>query len=277
MLQLAWDMGLNQKNYKGAVWAMAAPIVLGGGSSIAFRSMFFGLITALMRAMGDDRDPEKMVYDGIREHFGAIGEHTARYGAVGLILNADISGSLSVDGSWPPKAQDFLGAPFALVTDTLAGLDYVRTMQPWRGLEVMAPVGVGNILRSLRETDGVTTRAGRPVFDQKGKLFTPTAAESVKRAAGFRSARVATAQSSSFESKKEKKAFAEKRATIYEIYRSYLQNKDLRKYRKVIKLMKQYNEELKKSGRDKVLPKVTKKSLERQAKAFKKQPKSERR
>jgi hypothetical protein len=277
-LQMAYDLGVKQHNMKAFAWAMLSPVILGGTSSIAFKSIFFGLVMAMMKAMGDDRDPEKIVFDGIREHFGDTTERTIRYGVIaGYLMNSDISGSLSVDADMPPKIQDLMGAPGGVLTDIGDAWYYLTSGQPTRSLEVALPVGLGNLIRAGRETSGVTTRRGRAVFDAKDKLFIPTAGETVKRALGFRSARVATTQARSFESKKEKKSFANRRTKIYELYRSYLVNRDLRKYRKVIKLMKEYNKDLRKSGRGKKLPKMTTESLKRQAKAFNKPPKSERR
>jgi len=277
LIQMLYDLGFRQRNIKGAVWLFGSQVVLGGTASIPFKSVGLGIMAAMLKAMGDDRDPEKMFMDGVRRHFGDTTERGVRYGLTGWLLNADISGSLSIDIDTSPQLIDTVGAIGGVYNDLRDTMYYFRTGQGLRALEVGLPVGVGNIFRSFRETEGITTRRGRPVFDARDRLFKPTFGESVKRAAGLRSARVATAQSRTYESKKEKTGFADRRSRIYEMYRSYLQNKDLRKYRQVVKLMKEYNRELAKSGRGSKIPKITPESLKRQAKAFKNPPKSERR
>jgi hypothetical protein len=260
-MQMMYDLGVKRHNLKALVWAMASPVVLGGGSSFLMKGALLAVISAIMSALGDDRDPEKLVYDTIREHLGDEGETIARYGLSGL-ANVDISGSMSVDPAVPTKAYDLLGAIGGVAKDFGDAVHLMGTGQYLRAAETFLPVGLGNYLRAFRETEGVTTRKGRPVFDKRNKQFKPTTGETARRVAGFRSARVAGVQQRQWEKTREGKKFDAKRSRIYEMYRAYLSNRKLGDYRKVLKEMKKYNEQvraLKKSN----IPPVEKKEVVR--------------
>ena len=275
-MQLMYDLGVKKRNMKALVYAMASPVVLGGGSSFLMKSAFLAVISALMSALGDDRDPEKLVYDSIRDHFGETGETAARYGLTGLIGNVDISGSMSVDPGVPTKAYDLLGAIGGVAKDLGDAAGFLSTGQFIRAAETALPVGLGNYLRGIREIQGVTTRKGRTVFDRRNKPFKPTAGETAKRFSGFRSARSAGVQQRQWEKQRQGKKFDEKRAKIYERYRSYLANKNLGQYRKVLKEMKEYNKQVRKLGPRSGIPQITPSSLKRQAKGFRQPTKRKR-
>jgi hypothetical protein len=260
---------------KAAAYLAAAPLVLGGGSALIAKSAIFAMISAIMSAAGDDRDPEKMVYDTIREHFGDEGEGFARGGLMSL-ANLDISGSLLIDFAMPKEVSQLTGAIGGVFGDVMDTANFISTGQVGRAFETLLPIGIGNWVRAGRELSGVTTRKGRTVFDKDNRPFKPTAGETGRRVAGFRSARSASVQARQWEKTRETKKFNDKRSKIYERYRSYLASKNLSQYRKVLKEMKAYNAQVRKLGPKSGIPQITKESLKRQAKGMRRPSKRKR-
>jgi hypothetical protein len=276
-MQMMYDLGVKQRNMKAFVYAFMSPIVLGGTSSLILKSAIMGIASAIMSALGDDRDPEKLVFDTVREHLGEDVEKLTRYGLTGWAMNADISGSMSVDPGVPTKIWDLTGAIGGVVKDAGDAAHFLTTGQLLRAAETFLPVGLGNYLRAIRETSGITTRRGRTVFDPRNRAVVPTVAETFGRAAGFRSARGAGAGQAAWEAKREKKAFANKRAKIYEMYRAYAVSKKLGLYRKIIKKIKEYNKQVTSKRLTRNIPLITPQSLKQQMSRLRRPSKSDRR
>jgi hypothetical protein len=276
-MQMMYDLGIKQRNMKAFIYAFMSPLVLGGVSSLIMKSVIIGIASAIMSALGDDRDPEKLVFDSVREHLGEDVEKLTRYGLTGWAMNADISGSMSVDPGVPTKMWDLTGAIGGVVKDAGDAAHFLTTGQLLRAAETFLPVGVGNYLRAIRETSGVTTRRGRTVFDPRNRPIIPSIGETLGRAAGFRSARGALAGQAAWEAKKEKKKFHDKRSKIYEMYRAYAVNRNLSLYRKIIKKIKEYNKQVTSKGLARNIPLITPQSLKQQMSRLRQPSRSERR
>ncbi|MHA2066118.1 MAG: PLxRFG domain-containing protein, partial [Candidatus Thorarchaeota archaeon] len=266
-VQMAYDLGLKKKDIKSFLWTMITPLVLGGSASLIMKSAIWGVVGAIMSAIGDDRDPEKVAMDKVREHLGRTAELGVRYGVVGL-AGGDISGSMAVDPGIPKDMLELAGAIGGIVGDIGTGLHFLKTGQQLRAAEVFLPVGLGNMLRAVRELEGVTTRKGRMLFDEENRPYKPTTKESLLRGAGFRSSRVATVQQRRWELKKEQKSFAARRAAIYERYRAYQVRPTAREFRKIARMIREYNKSIIDAGRQGEIPPIKTGSVKQQAKGM---------
>jgi len=225
-LQMYYDVGVKKKNVKGIIYALAAPAVLSGIAAFPLKDTIIAFANAMLKALGDDRDAEKMVYDTIREQLGERAEKAARLGVLGE-MGIDVSGSLAMGpGSLPKELLDLTGAIGGVAKDISEAGRFIRTGQPGRAIEKALP-GVGaNILRAIRELRGATTRRGYPVWDKRGRPLVPAKGETALRVAGFRSARQARLAQKTWEGKREQARFNERRKRIYEKVRAYISNRD---------------------------------------------------
>ena len=275
-LQMTYDLGVKQKDIKAFMWSIFAPLVLGGTAAVPLKGILAGFISVVMKALGDDRDPEKIVWDGVRDVGGNTVERGLRYGVTGL-SGVDISGSLAIDPGVPDKLIELTGAIGGIVQDIDQAYALFRAGEPLRALETALPVGVGNILRSKREYEkGVTTRKGRRVFDRENKPYSPTLMETALRAAGFRSSKLATIQERRWEGKKEKKSFTERRSRIYEQYRAYVSGGTDEDYKEILKKVSDYNERVRSQNKQGSVPFITRASLKQQMKRMRRPIRSER-
>lgn len=276
-VQMLFDLGFSKKNLKALSYALAAPAVIGGFKSSLVASGVFAIIKGIMVAIGDDREPEKMVYDTIREEFSQRAERIARYGLFGGI-GIDLSGSLAVGMEVPRTIMDLTGPFGGAYQDITQSAHYLRTGQPLRSLEKALPSFAANLVRAVRELDGVTTRSGNRVWDDRGRPYVPTKGESAWRTVGFRSSKQATAGARKWESQKEISRFQKRRNRIYEEYRAYLVGgaKDRDKLNDILEKIRDYNDKVIKGGRHGVIPLIRKRSMIQQIKKMQRASKRER-
>jgi ribosomal protein L24 len=270
-LQMLNELGpWNKKNYKALSFALAAPLVVGGVSSSVLASVLSGTVTAMMRATGDDRDIEKMVFDTIRENIGETAEQTARYGVFGA-MGADLSGSLGIGTEFPTTIKDLTGPFGGIADDTSRLFRYISTGQNVKALETVLPTAFASPVKALREkTEGATTGRGQRIWDKQGKPYEPTAAETALRAIGFRSAKRAATQDEQYESRSEIKRYSDRKTKIYEEYRAAKLSRNLKKMQAVQNEIQKFNRTLIKQKMVKFVPLITKKSLKTQAKRLSK-------
>lgn len=195
-MQLLKYLGVDKKNYKALAFAIVAPAVVGGAKAF----IGYQAIAAILRAMmGTEDDPEKWLYDTVRENLGPQAEVAARYGLLGL-TGANISGSLSLGMDLPKELIDLAGAPGGVFKDLAEGYDFLGSKQYARALEKALPTGASNLLRAGRERqEGVSTAKGRVLLDETGEPYKPTVYETGLRAAGFQPSRQAMLQERRFE------------------------------------------------------------------------------
>jgi len=215
-LQMLYDAGIRKKNIKGVIFGMAAPAVLGGIAAVPMYSTIMAIANALMSAIGDDRDAEKLVYDTINEYTGKAGEETIRGGVLGL-LDIDISGSLAMGpGAIPTSLFELTGAVGGMAEDIYRGAGYAIEGEYGRAFEKLTPKAIGNIALAIRETrEGATTSRGNRIWDEEGRPYMPTSSETIKRSLGFRSARRALLAQSTWVSKREEQKFKKTQSDIY--------------------------------------------------------------
>ena len=273
-LQMAYDLGFKKKDLKSFAWAMGSPIVLGGAAAIPMKSAAVGIIGAIMSALGDDRDPEKVVWDKVRRNMGDTAERSLRYGVSGF-AGVDISGSLSFDPVLSNDIADFTGPIGGVVGDISTAARMVKTGQPLRAVESVLPTAAGNVLKAVRERgEGARTQRGNRIFDEKNRPLVPSKTETGLKIAGFRSSKRATLQSRTWEKKKEYANFKDRRDTIYEAYKAYLASRDPKAKEAVLKKARAYNRDVTRLKAD--VPKITKASFRSIARRMKKPSKRNR-
>jgi len=271
--QMLYNLGVKKKNIKALMWGLSSNVVLGGAKSFILINFIAGMAKFLMP---DERDPEKIFWDGVRENLGDTGERVLRYGAVGA-LGGDISGSLSFDPAVPKNFLELTGAIGGVINDAIQAKEYITTGNVYRSFEVLLPTGMGNVLKAARESKyGAITKYGNVIWDENGKPYRPSAAETALKVVGFRSARRATVQDRQWEQKKEQYNFSETRNKIYKEYRDYILNPEKEKLKKIYKKIHEYNERVKSLGRQRTIPPITKRSLKAQLRKMKKPTKRER-
>lgn len=220
-LNLLYDLGMDKKNIKAFTWALAAPIVLGGAAAIPFKDNIIWMINAIMKGLGDDRDIEKMVYDGAREYLGKEAEKNLRTGIAGW-AGIDITGSLSMNLGLPTDVLGLTGIFGAMAKETYRAGHFVSTKQYSKALETALPSLPSNALRAIRELDGATAMSGNRVWNEDGTPYVPGKSETALRIAGFRSSKRTTTQQRDWEIDREIKRWDESKGKIYERYRAYI-------------------------------------------------------
>lgn len=207
-----------------ALHSLAYLVLLGGIGAFPFAKDIFDW---WQRLFGED-----ILGDARKELRKVGGETLARgsvNGLVGLMLG-DISGSLSI-------GVPFLGEP----TDTIYGvwggagrkirnaIDAGGRKEWWRMAEEFSPEALANVMRSLRVSDvgkdllglpgHVTTRHGRPIFDENGKPITMSEIQVAKKILGFVPVEYSEAMREERTTKQIENYFQTKRQDIMDTYR----------------------------------------------------------
>jgi hypothetical protein len=274
-LQMLYDLGFKKHNIKALMFAFLSPLILAGGAALPFKDVLFAFAGVILRSLfGEDRDPEKWVWDVIREHLGDTGERIGRHGLTGA-AGIDISGSLSIGVGIPKNFIDLTGAIGGVATDISEFAQNLGRGQYAKASENILPAGAANIVRAARESgEGVTTKNNRRVWNEEGKPYTPNTGATVGRAFGFRSANQAVLSERTWEGHREQGKFAEKRSAIYEEYRSWLLGgKDDKEHKAIIKKVREFNNQAKELDG---VSRITFESLRRQAQGLEKPSKKER-
>ena len=275
-LQMLYDMGFKKKNIKGAMFAFLSPLVLAGGAAFPFKDAIFGFAGFILGLLGFDRDPEKWVWDQIREHLGGDAEKFGRHGLTGA-MGVDISGSLSIGVGVPKDFIDLTGAIGGVVTEITEAGASLANREPGRAAEHLLPTGLANPLRAMRESkEGATTRNRRRVWDEKGKPYVPGTGASIARGFGFRSTEQAVLSERTWEGHREQGKISDRRNSIYERYRAWmLGGRDRDEYKKIVKEVQDFNRFIR-ENRLRGESYITSQSLKNQARRMMRPSKKER-
>uniref|UniRef100_A0A6M3JF17 Putative regulatory protein n=1 Tax=viral metagenome TaxID=1070528 RepID=A0A6M3JF17_9ZZZZ len=259
-LQMLHDLGAKKHNMKALAFAILSPMVLAGGAALPFKDAIFALFAAILGG-----DPEKWVWDQIREHLGTEAERVGRHGLTGA-AGLDISGSLSIGVGVPKNLMDLTGAIGGVLQEAGEAAGAISEGRYAKAAEHLLPSGFANPLRAMRESkEGVVTRNQRRVWDEKGRPFVPSTGETAARALGFRSANQATLSERTWEAKRQQTRLNDKKSAIYEAFRSWsLGGQDRNEYNKIIEMAKKFNSELQAQRINTVAP-ITSQSLRDQA------------
>ena len=241
-IQSMYDMGFRKKNIKGALWAMLSPMVVAGAAVFPFKDVIFGFASAILKALDDDRDPEKFVWDVIREHMGDTGEIAIRHGLTGL-AGIDISGSLAVGVGLPKNVLDLTGAIGGVYQDIADFGEHLGRGEAGKAAEKLLPTGIASPFRASREaTEGVTTKRGFRVWTDKDRPYYPTAKATATRALGFRGTEQAILAERTWEGKRQQQNINKSRAEIYAKFRHWaLGKRDKDEYEDIRQDIKDFN------------------------------------
>lgn len=274
-LQMMFDMGYRKKDIKGMLWLAASPIVLGGATGSIVMTAVMPFVSAALKAVGDDRDPEKLVHDTIRRVIGGGGEQIFRYGLFGA-GGMDLSGSFGFSLSAPQSLKDLTG-PFGGVYDDITkAAEYMRSGQLWRAAErAVMPNIVRNVSVAVRELDGAVTSNGRRVWDERGRPYVPNGYETVIKMFGARSARRALIQSKKWEQTREYDRFTNMRSVIYDMLKANIVRPNPKTRREIFKRISEYNQFLIEKGLAGKIPFITRQAVKRQYKAMQKPTKKD--
>jgi hypothetical protein len=236
-------LGFKKRNITAATWLLLAPIVLGGAAAVPFKDDLLWMFGKLLFLLGVDKDPEKWWWDMVRTEWGKTMETAGRMGLSGL-AGFDISGSLSIGAQMPSNVLELLGPIGGVVTDVWDATRYGWQGQPLRAMEMLAPRALSDVVRAYREeTQGITTREYRPMFDETGRPVHPTTFDTITRGLGFRSAEVGRVSMHTSEVKREQAKLTDRRDEIYMRYRAWYSKpvKDVGEYSQITKMIHSYN------------------------------------
>jgi hypothetical protein len=278
-LQMLYDLGFKRHNIKAAMFAFLSPLVLAGGAALPFKDAISAFAGVILRSLfGEDRDPEKWVWDEIRKHLGKDVEKLGRHGLTGL-AGVDISGSLSIGVGIPKNMIDLTGAIGGVAQGMSESFEDLGRGRYLKAAEGLLPAGASNLMRAGREaSEGVSTRSNRRVWDESGRPFKPGAAAVATRALGFRSTEQAVLSERTWESHRQQTDFAGRKSAIYEQYRAWLLGgQDREEHKEIIKKVRNFNQSVKDLGLSSAeVPKITFEALRNQTKGLSKPSKRER-
>jgi hypothetical protein len=221
-LQMLKELGMEKKNAKAFMYGMISPLLVGGLRAAPGASAAIAVAQFLAKYIfGDDRDQEKRLYDKVRAVAGSAGEKALRYGASGALAGVNISGSLEPNLGFlaPSRASDLFGAGGGVYQDAMSAWERYTAGDNWGAAVKILPSGLGGPVKALRESDGVKTGRGRPVYDDQGHPLTLSTIDLLKEAAGFSPVNRALLMERHHEGKRETANFAARKKNLYERYR----------------------------------------------------------
>ena len=235
------EMGL-KGDHKAVAYMVLSPAILAGtGASIATP-----VIAALASALGiGGDDPEEEFYKWAEETFGT--DRFARHGLAGLV-GVNLKGSIQMNNPMPTKISELFGAPGAIFTDSVKGLDSIRKGELYKGAEALLPTALGTMFKAAREsTEGITTGSYSPVF-YGNEPIKSDGLEATLRFFGFNPARISGIREKQWSEKQVAKKFMDRREEINSlIKKSFLYGKGdkMEVYKEILR----YNELVRGSGR----------------------------
>jgi len=256
-VQMLGDLGVDKKNYKAFMYALLSNGVVAGGEAFLLSKPFFWVMEKIMGALGDDRDPEKMAYDWVREKFGEEVEENTRYGLMSAVPQMmglpgiNIAGSLSVGVGIPKNKFDLLGAPGGVWKDFFDAAEAIERDEYWGAAAKIAPSVIGNPLKAYTEQQrGAYTFYNKPIRNPDGTTYKPSGAEAVAKALGFTSSKRAALGARQWDVKREKKKFADLRSKIYGKYKTWLADdgEDEELWNKILAEIEAYNNQVADNG-----------------------------
>jgi len=264
----------DSRDIKAALYMLISPIVIGGLGAIPLWSPLVTALKSLIRWIlpGDD-DPEEDFYQWVGDEFGGGAERTMRHGLAGGVAGVNLRGSLQMDLQSPFEWGDGQGGPKmdvlkalgpigGLVSDVaIAGRDIAHG-DFLRAGENMAPRLVASPLRAIREAkEGVTTRAGTPVFWGDEQLQ-PTVTDTVRRALGFNPSDISEKRDQQWSERETQMRFQNRQRAIYDRVRAWARKDgDAEEWAAISREIEAYNRMVERS-RVPGLPDITKRGLD---------------
>lgn len=254
-------VSLRKGEFEVVMRSMTALVLFGGLAAIPF---------------GDDLDkwyrkffgerPLRMLEKWLRETAGAytdLGDQIADFVMHGIpaLAGVNFSNSLAVRIPWLSPEDDSMAER---VTGVWGGLakkvhyagDAAAKGDLYRATEFMSPEALANVLRAYRlYADGATTLSGRPIFGDDGRQVKYTAGEGVIRAFGFMPLEPSKQSQNRWDARRAKEYWSERKADILAQFRIAEDR------REAMKLVREFNRELREAPGGVLVPPITPKTL----------------
>jgi len=217
-LQMLEEVGFQKKNARAFMYGVLSPGLLAGAKATPLVTAYILAAEAIAKALGDDRDQEKVLFDMIGAELGQEGEKAARYGLAGTLAGVNISGSLEPNFGFmsPSRPSEVLGAVGGVINDFTWGWERIEAGDYIGAAVKLLPSGPGSMVKAVRERDGVKTGRGRAVYDDRGRPLALATADLMRLAAGFQPVERSYYTERNWERKQEKYNFEDRKNKLYE-------------------------------------------------------------
>jgi predicted RNA methylase len=263
-----------RKQAKAFIYMGLSGAVFGGISSAPIIAAAMMLLKAL-----DVDEPEEEIYAMAEEIFGESGSDVARFGLPGLA-------GISLKGSLAPNLPDFeepidiLGPIGGMMRNWWDGAVNITKGDYLKGAEKLLPLAAGNVVKGYRETtQGVTTRAGDPVFFGKEQIKGDVGT-GVTRALGFNPTKIAKPREIQWSETTLSNKYAEDKREIYsQIVRYFGQepeDRDPDDWKDIVLEARKFNAKVKSHGIERLVPLISSKSIKDRLKRSSRPTKRER-
>ena len=310
-VHMMFEMGFSRdkRDLKALAYLMTSLPVLGGipalgGLGIKWTVEKAAQIAFAALGMVPPDDPEEAFYDWLAETFGWGAERFARGGLAGL-AGVDISGSLRAGaGDLPLSPRDFVANPqkaqddlalyigktllgpvmggFAVeeikgAGEILSGTATLNLRKILRGAERMAPAPISGPMQARREySEGVTTRAGAPVFYGSGQIHASLIA-SIIRSLSFNPIEISAKRKKQWSEAEIKRQYgAEKNAFYERVDRCMRGSQAPAEWYEILLERERFNARIVAHGYQRFIPLITETSMKAHLRAEFKAPKAER-
>ena len=227
--------------------------------------------------MGGD-DPEEKLIQLAEESFG-MGD-IVRNGIMGIGEHGvNLRGSLFTRFGTPDTFMDIFGAPGSVVGDIWEGGKNITKGFYREGFEKIAPAGIANISKGIREsTEGVTTRSGTPVYWGK-KQVKGDSIDMVLRMLSFNPTGLSTKKEIQWNEYKIQSKYREAKTELYKRLKRFYRKPPSKRNRKDLVEIKSdirdFNQEIRMKKIDRYVPLITEKSIAISLKRASRPPKRE--
>ncbi|MDH5511398.1 MAG: PLxRFG domain-containing protein, partial [Nitrospinota bacterium] len=217
-LQMLQELGMEKKNARAFMYGVLSPGILAGAKATPLVGAYIMAADMIAKALGDDRDQEKRFFDMVAAELGKEGEKTIRYGLAGKVAGINISGSLEPNFGFlsPSRPSEVLGAVGGVINDFGYAWDRIEAGDYWGAAVKALPAGPGAIVKAVRESDGVKTGRGRPVYDDRGRPLTLATEDLLRLAAGFQPIERSYWTERNWEGRREAGNFSARKSRLYE-------------------------------------------------------------
>ena len=265
---------IGKRQAKAFIYMGLSGAVFGGISSAPIIAAAMMLLKAL-----DVDEPEEEIYAMAEEIFGESGSDVARFGLPGLA-------GISLKGSLAPNLPDFeepidiLGPIGGMMRNWWDGAVNITKGDYLKGAEKLLPLAAGNVVKGYRETtQGVTTRAGDPVFFGKEQIKGDVGT-GVTRALGFNPTKIAKPREIQWSETTLSNKYAEDKREIYsQIVRYFGQepeDRDPDDWKDIVLEARKFNAKVKSHSIERLVPLISSKSIKDRLKRSSRPTKRER-
>jgi hypothetical protein len=172
--------------------------LVAGISGLPLVTGFMALADWWDKAFGEDVDRELELWERLNRQHGPEWADTIIKG-VPATLGVDVSGRINIGDPFGMRFNDVSGSlftPLGLGEQVVEGVEQLAEGRYRRGAETLAPAGISNISKAIRQRkEGVTTKKGDLITLTQSGETKPTVGETITTAVGLRPSRISRASS----------------------------------------------------------------------------------